>query len=397
MTTGADTLSGLYYPFSRCINSSSLKQLLLVFDSLVFLDPVEDEAWRAKLLRDQEDAEDARFKNYRGIFESLPTLIDEGAIRRASPLDSSAIINAPSTAAASISDLLDPGWTRVASAPDRYQMPHMHLGRSGAPTWQAFLPKLPSAFVTTLQKNKRLRPHLISEAGEDEAWILSYAAGSAASLNVHLAVAEELGLAPVTDSEMHNELLLLKLIRSQADNKKEQPITQAIAHQLARKVAISILEDILPQRELAKISFDQILDFRARTRLIRYHLLTGIAEKVTLLTRVPDTEQLHHAAREVKQGLESELRTYRAEFTNTRDKLWPALVGSANSTLATGSIAAVGMSFIGGPGYALAASIVTASLAVLKATLDISAERNKLKNSAAPAVTYLSRVATELN
>jgi hypothetical protein len=55
------------------------------------------------------------------------------------------------------------------------------------------------------------------------------------------------------------------------------------------------------------------------------------------------------------------------------------------------------MSFIGGPGYALAASIVTASLAVLKATLDISAERNKLKNSAAPAVTYLSRVATELN
>ena len=33
----------LYYPFSRCINADSLKQMLLVFDELHFLDPVDDE------------------------------------------------------------------------------------------------------------------------------------------------------------------------------------------------------------------------------------------------------------------------------------------------------------------------------------------------------------------
>ena len=43
-------LSGLYYPFSRCVDANALKQLLLVFDCITFLDPVEDAAWRAQLL-----------------------------------------------------------------------------------------------------------------------------------------------------------------------------------------------------------------------------------------------------------------------------------------------------------------------------------------------------------
>jgi len=50
-------LRALYYPFSRCIDASALKQLLLVFDSVTFLDPVDDDEWRAKLFRDLEKVE----------------------------------------------------------------------------------------------------------------------------------------------------------------------------------------------------------------------------------------------------------------------------------------------------------------------------------------------------
>ena len=53
------SLAGLYYPFSRCIQPTSLKQLLLVFDEVTFVDPVDDAQWRAKLFADLEsyDAE----------------------------------------------------------------------------------------------------------------------------------------------------------------------------------------------------------------------------------------------------------------------------------------------------------------------------------------------------
>ena len=57
-------LSGLYYPFSRPIDIASLKQMLLVFENVVFLDPVDDDSWRAKLFQDLETQEDKRFAKY---------------------------------------------------------------------------------------------------------------------------------------------------------------------------------------------------------------------------------------------------------------------------------------------------------------------------------------------
>ena len=45
----------LYYPFSRCMDSSTLKQYLLLFDSLTFLDVVDDDQWRSQLYRGLED------------------------------------------------------------------------------------------------------------------------------------------------------------------------------------------------------------------------------------------------------------------------------------------------------------------------------------------------------
>ena len=35
-------LSALYYPFSRCVDACALKQLLLIFDSVTFIEPVDD-------------------------------------------------------------------------------------------------------------------------------------------------------------------------------------------------------------------------------------------------------------------------------------------------------------------------------------------------------------------
>src|SRR5947209_16734192 len=98
------SLSGLYYPFSRCIQPTSLKQMLLVFDEITFVDPVHDDQWRAKLFEDMESY-DTEFARYQGVDEALPELIRQGCIKRFDPAPD---INRRSLATASaLSDLGD--------------------------------------------------------------------------------------------------------------------------------------------------------------------------------------------------------------------------------------------------------------------------------------------------
>src|SRR6266852_5588400 len=100
-------LSALYYPFSRCIDACALKQLLLVFDSVTFLDPVEDDEWRAKLFRDLEKVEDSRFAAYRELEQPLLTLQDEGAIVLQRP-ENLTSFSSEATSESALADLADP-------------------------------------------------------------------------------------------------------------------------------------------------------------------------------------------------------------------------------------------------------------------------------------------------
>ena len=70
----------------------------------------------------------------------------------------------------------------------------------------------------------------------------------------------------------------------------------------------------------------------------------------------------------------------------------PALVQTANSSLATGGPAALALTMIGSPGYAVASSIAAGALSLLKSALDLRAERNKVTRSASNAVAYLSQI-----
>lgn len=204
-------LSGLYYPFSRPIEIASLKQMLLVFENVVFLDPVDDEHWRAQLFKELETQEDKRFAKYQQVHEELTTLFQSGAARRVDPAEITAL-ESPLTTAAALSDLLDQKWSDIAANPQAFSMPHRRLGPNGGATWQIFLPKMPQSFVNALQSHEIVRKHLIHRGEVYSSWTLSYAAGSVVSMSVHLAAVEELNLAPVTDSGMHHELLIRKLI-----------------------------------------------------------------------------------------------------------------------------------------------------------------------------------------
>lgn len=388
-------LSGLYYPFSRTIDLASLKQMLLVFEKVCFLDPVDDETWRAGLYRNLENREDERFYAYREVHDNLGILFQEGVVQ---VVDPAAIqIGSPVVTAAALSDLLDRDWCEVAANPARYGMPHRCLAADGGATWQIFEQKLPVEFISALDSQEALNRHLVSPGSPRYSWTLTYEAGSAITLGVHLAAAEQLRLAPVTDSRMHHELLMRKIIRQKTyTDQRSRPIDKSLALQLAQSTASALIEDLLPRDQLRLLNMDTLLLFREQTRHLRSQMITDLSSRLEVMNRVPGMDDLLAAGKEIQLAIRSEIRTYRAELNSVRNKIWPSLLGSVNSTLAPGGVAAVAMNFIGGPGYALATSIVAASLALLKTSLDLRVENRRLEESRSPAISYITQVARDL-
>lgn len=389
-------LSALYYPFSRCINELSLKQMLLVFDRICFLDPIEDHQWRAYQFERLEKAEDPRYREYRSLSSYMDRLHNMGIVERVSPAELS-LPTRSTVSASAISDLLDPTWVETAAHPERFSLPHRTLSPDGSATWNIFRHKLPEEYVAALLESNNLRKHLIRLGDETSSWTVSYAAGSAAALNVHLAAAEELALAPVTDSVMHHLLLVGKALRERyAGSSAPRPIPSHSLPTMANNLAISLVHELFPPSRLGEMAFDDIIAFREQTASQRLEFVRDLQSRLAVLTRVPDADDLVHAQREIQFGLQRELREHAAKLSEARAKIWPGLVSSLNSTLAAGGVAAVTFTSLGGAGCILAGSIVAASLAFLKSTLDVKREVDKAQASASPAVNYLSTLKSKL-
>ena len=389
-------LSALYYPFSRCINELSLKQMLLVFDRVCFLDPIEDHEWRAYQFERLEQAEDPRYRKYRSLSSQVDRLQQMGIVERVSPAQLS-LPRRSTVSASAISDLLDPAWVETAAHPERFSLPHRTLAPDGSATWNIFRHKLPDEYVTALLESDDLRKHLIRQGDETSSWTVSYAAGSAAAVNVHLAAAEELALAPVTDSAMHHLLLVGKALREKyPSTSAARPIPSQSLPTMANNLAISLVHELFPPSRLCNLAFEDIMVFREQTASQRLAFVQDLQSRLAVLTRVPDADDLVHAQREIQIGLQEELRKHTARLSEAGARIWPGLVSSLNSTLAGGGIAAVTFTSLGGPGCILAGSIVAASMAFLKSTLDVKREVDNAQASASPAVNYLSTLKGKL-
>lgn len=388
-------LSALYYPFSRCMDVAALKQLLLVFDSITFLEPIEDDEWRAHLFRQLEHQEDPRYNRYREVEGPLRTLRHEGAIQLVPP-DKLKSLNSVSTSAAAVSDLLDAEWCRVASSPAAFGMPHGRRGPGGEPTWQIFPDKLPLHFRGALFNRPEIRKHLVRSGQEGASWTVSYEAGSAAAMNLHLAAADELSLAPVTDSNMHHRLMLRKLYRAVANTPAWQnPDPSYVARSLAQQTALSLVDRLAPRVAIEGMSFEQILRFREETKSVRSEFvedLTTRFENISLAeAKTPD--ELVKAKTEIENEIKKELTDYKAALASARDTLWPQFVDTLTKGLGSGGIAAVALQLLWPGTQALVSgSILAGSLTLLTAALGHRAAVKKVARSASPSIAYLSHV-----
>lgn len=395
-TTRADAdspspLRALYYPFSRCIDANALKQLLLVFDGVTFLEPVEDNAWIARLFPDVEGSEDARHRRYRQLDGPLRELEQEGAIVLQRPGELPAF-NGFHAVAGAVSDLADPVWCEIARRPEAYRLPHQRLGAAGAATWQVLPSKLAPGFRQQLE-SPGLRQHIVADRGERDAWTLSYEAGSASALNLHLAAANDLGLAPVTDSAMHHRLLMRKIVRAAMPHSEwtdaESPAVEATAHQLARQ----LIGDLLPKAMLERLDFDDIIRFRQQTAADRQALVRDLKMRLADVAELTSWREIAARQLAVATDVEREIGEYRAAMASTRDRLWPALIGASTAAAAGGGAGVSLQMLAGGPLGVIAGALAGTGLSLLKSALDARADQRKAQAGTRHSVAYLSRVA----
>ena len=100
---------GLNYHFSIFIILSSLKQFLLLFDSLTVLEPELDDKWLAKWFKNLKIKEGIKYRNYRSLTIPLQELKSEGAIKFISPNELPGF-DFHKITTSTISTIIDPKW-----------------------------------------------------------------------------------------------------------------------------------------------------------------------------------------------------------------------------------------------------------------------------------------------
>ncbi len=381
----SNSLKALYYPFSRTKDIASIKQFLLLYDKTAFLDAVSDEQWRAHLFSNLENV-DGGFSSYSDLAHNFPVLISEGAVEI---IDPDAIHSKESglTTAGILSDLSDQNWLRLCD-PSRSGIPYEMDSETGEPLWQMFKQKIPNDLLEVPLQSGFLQEHFLQQGSDRYAWHLSYAAGSAIALNVHMAAAEEFGMHLVSDSPMHNQLLLAKAARGSNSGMTELH-DHGQAEHLASRAMLKVLDTVMPTDALEAISVEEILRFRQETGILRSDFAAEIRSLVQGHDSLHESRQVY-IPEDLAHRFAKDLRDYGNELASVRDTIWPKLLGSVSSgaPVAT-SAAGYAASYISGSGYILAASLLLHALNPIKSVLEVKAEAKKAKRTASSALAFL--------
>jgi hypothetical protein len=393
-------LDCLYYPFSRLLDATTLKYLLLVYDSITFLDEAESTAWRRRLLEQMQPISPL-FGQFEVLFDHYNALEEAGVFRvlRAEELSAS---NSNAVAMSVLADLKDESLTQIASRPERFGLPFLPSDAIGLaqsrPTWQIFEGKIPQALQQVADSEARATwvPHVLRRGDYFQSWSLSYEAGSICTINYYLEAAHELGLTPITNSRLHHQLVLRKLKRtiealSDADGSLDSETRSRCRSAIGHGEILRLLDGIFPSVQLERVSIAEILKFRRETTHLRQAFLHEICETIRVLDGDPSSPDFDRQVAVAVRDLQQQLLAVRAEFSAARDKLLPSITdGVLYGAAGTGALGSLG-TFLGGLPTAglVAASALTIGGALASKAAQCWAERRQILRNQTGAVAYL--------
>jgi hypothetical protein len=410
MNNSTGQLNSLYYPFSRLLDDSTLKYLLLVFDSVTFIDEAENAEWRKVLLQKMAHIDSPIFSSYEKLADDYDMLSDTGAIQIINPNQLQAR-HSQGVALATKADLSDQKFLEIASKPSSFGLTARPFGKYGGlpadkPTWQVFKGKIASPLFldNTFINDKTWASHILVPGDDNYSWTLSYEAGSAAVTNFYLEAAQELQLTPVTTSDLHHALVLRKLKRIFSDGDDKINLIDDIQRKRFRAVfgqgeIIRLLGALYPAAGLSRVSFSEIVKFRKETKELRHIFIQEVDELLRVVDSDPTSITYDKDVIEAVKSLKSDFIKLENDLVSARDKILPSFTEAMLYGTAGGGALSAFISFLGGfsPSSVVAASALTVSGAFLVKAIELWNEKRKLIRNQSSSISYLTKVSQFIN
>src|SRR3954452_20492765 len=249
----------LYFPFSRCLDELTLKRAVLLYDRLLFVDPVTPEARDALYLREQH-ADPTITHRWRHAQQHYERLDHEGIAKTVT----ADVINDPEGIDALVADGLHVD-IEINRAPATLF--------NGRHRWKMLASRVPQSMYYGRHRPKP------AQAFAGEAIVeVSYAAGSSLSLTHAIAIAHELGATPLTDSKAHHDLLLYRMKTAAAAGADQQlpgmhaPPPGPANGYLHRQIELRVIDALVPDERLRGMDLGELIDYRLRHASARQHL-----------------------------------------------------------------------------------------------------------------------------
>lgn len=257
--------AALYFPFSRCLNDLALKRALLLYDEVLFLDPVPPHVRSLLYSRPGTSAsQELRLADRWRAAESHYELLQrEGLI---DIIDPEALLNLNDA-----EDVIVRG-LEVDLALNRQN----RLFRTRQ-KWQVLERRLPhAALAGPLAQQLRAVPGSQWE-GPEAVVRVPYAVGSSLNLTFALAASHAAGTTLMTDSVPHHELLLFRL-RQGANQPVPSMAVPAPSPYRNQQIALQVIGTLVPDASLQRMSFGELIDFRHENAVARGELAKWIGE-----------------------------------------------------------------------------------------------------------------------
>jgi hypothetical protein len=365
----------LYFPFSRCLDELTLTRAALVYDRLLFVDPVTPAARNALYMREQH-ADPTITHRWRRAQQHYERLENEGIATTVT----ANVINDPGGMDALVADGLHVD-IEINKTPGT-----LFNGRHGR--------KMLASRVSESMYYRRYRPKPAPAFAGEEIVEVSYAAGSSLSLTHVIAIAHELGATPLTDSTAHHDLLLYRMKTAAAAGADQQlpgmhaaPPGPPDAY-LRRQIELRVIDALIPDERLHGMDFGELIDYRHKHASARQDLSVWVDKPATEAHQKP-----------WDSSLETELGRIAAEARNIAGQpgRWRSAADAAGRSMGVGQFAVQGAltatPLLGGMvlGWPLLAARAT-GMALGIAPPAVTSAINAMVNHRVPernAVTYL--------
>ena len=278
--TEAEQLRGLYFPYSRCLTPVFLKQSLLLFDQLIFTDPLERAVREAFGYYNVKTGLSGH-KVWDSIKDDYAFLEEHGIVVRLNPF---LIIRQYDglMAQAMLCDLQDPEFMKLSS--DLASRDYWGILRGKIPSESLLEDALKFAGTRfwstptqiTSARNDRFDDYFGTGSDFSSPFIMSVAhdyipvsCGYSVNTNLALLLSEVENLTLLTDDPSALRLLNLKYERAKkaAKDGASGPVIKRRSPEFLQKyniVGLNLIDALLPDSALQKISFRSLVEFRSQ-------------------------------------------------------------------------------------------------------------------------------------